>query len=793
MIRRLCGYDLNGWRDLHARNWRLAPDGEEIPERHAGAALLLPDVIRADLDHDGWIGGEQAAMAPHGRGPGWGAVGAAERRRPVRDLLGTDAPPEAPELLAAAMRGMARGARIAVAAIDDLPDAEETVQENLLDALAQVRAPRRLLVWRPVLSALHWIEEHEVEDGAEIGVINHCAAGFAVQRLRIRREAGRDRDVVAPERRQGGMLIEGASGYVGLLDATTAAVAAAMPGDWRLDPRLTRAPGRLALGLPAPAEVVRLDNGRWDVLQAITPPPPPPLVLPAEALSLLSGCTTVLVETLTEGPVRAALLDGIAQSLGRAPQDTPREGPALGALAAAERLERREPVYFDFLPRISTIVFDNREARNYDLIDADETLPAGEIYRSPRPARLSIPAGRAQIAVYLRKDREARPREAILTLPRPMPTDIPVTLTIEQTPASGRARIMLETETDHRRHDLDWDGATALSDEAIEEKAEGRVAAEILNAIDDPWPRLIAALQPARPIVPNRLVLPCAADLWAEGYRRNNLAQLLHLATISSRPDWKTLANAISSPQAGVYCISSDGEIPHGIDAATVAALEHCTDQAMRDAFDRSVRDRRDALKFLTWQFRRCPEALVEPLLALWRNPNAGALPSPPPARVLQYQAVGRIVRSPALELEALGILLDRPFNDWLVRDETACMAFILSRSETAAARLSRDDLERLSGHAVRSLDHCRAERLRYMMYPIRLIGGLLRWREVEPFALVVGDDPCAAHLDQALERALEALMAAPGPFSERAREACELLRKALKGQGRPDILASLN
>jgi hypothetical protein len=55
---------------------------------------------------------------------------------------------------------------------------------------------------------------------------------------------------------------------------------------------------------------------------------------------------------------------------------------ARGALEAARRLTHGEPVYFDFLPQISTIILGREAARSHNLIDTRVTLPASRVYRS---------------------------------------------------------------------------------------------------------------------------------------------------------------------------------------------------------------------------------------------------------------------------------------------------------------------------------------------------------------------------------------------------------------------------
>ena len=108
--RKLCGYDVNGWRDGVARNWIARPgDEEELGVVRIVEGAVLPEVVLAgEGKTERWIGGVQADLAPHGRGGGWGKYGAPERRKTVRSLINDETVP--PSILAAAFTGLAQGA-----------------------------------------------------------------------------------------------------------------------------------------------------------------------------------------------------------------------------------------------------------------------------------------------------------------------------------------------------------------------------------------------------------------------------------------------------------------------------------------------------------------------------------------------------------------------------------------------------------------------------------------------------------------------------------------------------------
>lgn len=745
--RKLCGYDLNGWCDRAARNWCIGPDGEEIAGAetvHFTGAVLQPSVVRTgDGRGARWIGGAQASLAPHGRGGGWGDVGAPDRRETVRALMA--APRPATQPLAAALAGLASGARVCAIALDDHPARSEDLQEALLAAVAQGRLGRGLLVWRSVLAVLGCLAEDTTllapDEGLSLGVINHVGEGFTLQKLRLRREMGRGRALFAPERRRMAQPIDSPLGYAGLFEAARAALLAGNAGprgDWA-DHLQTRA--ALALGQPARAELLRTERG--DFVQ-IDPPEAlamPPAALPPEIADKIAGCDLILFESLTSGSLRDTLVDPLRAVCGGALIDLPEDIIARGALEAARRHDEGEPVYFDFLPQISTIVLGQEGARSHDLIDPEATLPAGRIYRSAEPAKFAIQAGQAEFSVHLRKELAPWPRKARVEIGAPVSDIVPVSLSVEQAPAAGRARLLIDAPKLSRQFTIDWEGATE---------------------VHRPWEDLVAELDGPAPTIPKRLVLPCGMDLWEDSPAGQGLTSLLAQNVRCPQIDWKGLADKLSARKLRRSCISSDGEIPDEVPAQSRADLDALTERALAELEDRLAgrSDSRDnhALKFLTWQFRRAPDAIPAMLLDAWQDRAAGrkhpfALSEA--SWVLIYQGLGRTCRSEDDERLAVARLFARPVEDWSYRQETAAAAFLLSRSDTAPLLLRRAEVEQL---ARRVLIEFAAEHetdyTRFNYAPF-LLGGLLRWRLKEPNALVEGLDPLADALSDAIKKTL--------------------------------------
>ncbi len=735
-MRKLCGYDLNGWRDSAARNWILLSDGEE---REVSSSVIDGGIFGvvvetgAKTDH-GLVGGAQASISPHGLGAGWGVVGAAGRRLRVTDLLKGD--PSIPHLTAA-LKGMSSGASFGIASLDDHGETGELLQEHLLAALRKAKVSTPLLVWRSVLATLFAIEGGMVEEGQSVGVVSQAEEGVTVQRLRIRRERSHGETVLAPERRSTGKLIHSDWGYRGLAKMAMDAVARASLLD-RIDHlEWARSNGRLALGFQADPEALRQGNGDWHVLrppQAIDHAHIPALPdLRADA----DGCDIVLLETLSTGLIREAFHTEVTHRVGRDVVLLPENSIAEAALLAARRLSRRDPIYFDFLPQISTIVQRRDAVENFDLVDSDETLPAGEMYRSPKPAKLAIQAGQDRFSIFLRKETSERPRKAEVNIGAKVDHTVPVELWVEQSPASGRAKILVHSQEFGHQFQVDWDAATEL---------------------EQSWETLIEGFQRPAPTIPGRLVLACGIDAWNDSPRGDGLLTLLERNAEQAVVDWAALANRLSARPGGRYAISSDGAVPSGVDPISLSRLDRLVGRALEEV-RRGLKGEAvgtQSMRFLTWQFRRCPSDVSAWLLEAWDKEIRGHPIFTQGAHwKLAYQGLGRVASNQHFELQAIHKILGKTVDQWKWQKETAAMAFLLSRSETAPRLLTRKDVERLARRVLREFEENLGSTYTRFQYAPMLLVGLLRWRLVDPFALVEGQDPVADKLVRAVEKTL--------------------------------------
>ena len=202
----------------------------------------------------------------------------------------------------------------------------------------------------------------------------------------------------------------------------------------------------------------------------------------------------------------------------------------------------------------------------------------------------------------------------------------------------------------------------------------------------------------------------------------------------------------------GQYCISSDGHFPAEIVQEDIERFDTLTDQAMEVTRSRLAGETgpgtkdNGALKFLTWQFRRCPSEVATWLMdCIETFERSHPFVRHQASWILVYQGLGRIVRGDDTERRVMAMLLSSDIEGWVWNRQSACMAFMLSRSDTAPSLLSRADVERLARRAIADFRRNIGEEYTMFNYAPFLLAGLLRWRLKNPTALVSGIDPLAA------------------------------------------------
>lgn len=791
-MKRLVGLDLNGRFDLAARDW--AAEGEDEEEEGATPQIRLirggtAAAVVVTLDNRR-VAGPQAALAPHGRGDGWGdPLGRAHRRRPLADAIDRHGLGEGDrDDLRAARLALARGADGLVAAVPDHPGFAESAQAGLIAALSLPRSPARLL-WRPVAAFLDLMDRGLIDrtaPGRRYRILVHDPAGIEDQVLTLRADPDHPGHF-APQRDGAGRL-HPVAGLDTLFTRADALVRAANPGlpwgrceDSRLGPRLVT--GEAAPGM---TEVLRHRNSGWLMARA-------PDLLPG-ALGLTEATIPVPEQEVAAtflcspiaAPLAGALADALSGHLGPVTPAGP-EAVARGCLLAARLIERGLPHYFDRLEPIAIAVLRGTEPAFEHLIPPDAVVPANREHVSPelggflwgrgkRAAEFYVLKGRDEIR-HWRAEKEDAPGR-----------DMPVALRIRQTPGQSWARLTVAS------HDweplqrspvaLDWEGLAPLN----------LTPAEVLDKLRRP-----------PPTVPNIIIEAPHIDLWlGSDWAGNGLAATLARDELRGHPAgagrWSELLSRPrrhpDPPRERFWLVGTDGslpaDLPGDVHEGFTQALDRLAAEALSATPRRPLRDN-ELMRALTWCFALCPvpvqEAILDALEAEERDRPHPLLAPAHAIRVLR-QGAGRAVTG-ADRLARLFACLERaPFNN----DTINALAMALSRREEAPQALTRDLIDRFLDRLGEEL----IDRIRRRDFKLRFrntlsaIAGLFRWRVREPHALLAAQDRVAERLRETLVRAQDLLHRSDVAQRQQKLDQIAAIIAYLDGAGDPDILRML-
>jgi len=741
MQKKLCGIDLNGVQDYAARNWVKAPSGEDEFVEHVNLGSTRSSIIDLNIPKGfPFIGGVQAELAPHGRGDGYGsAIGDPKHRTYLSDII-KDENPDA-EKLQAAILGITPPADYAICGIPDSAHTTEAYREALLFALRRAKFKNPLLVWRSVLVCLAAVERDITTRPCSVGIISHSNSGLDIQTLELKFYRYQNQDILVPERKSLGYGLTTNLGYDSLFDEALKNLQS-ISADPFLDVTQSRNIAELGLGRNARSELLRSRTGLW---KEVTPPAS--LKLASLGLeehtetirSYLQSCDIILFETFTEGRLQSQIQSSIESIIGRDVDLLHDDAIAKAALFAADRYANDIPIYFDFLPQISTIVQKGRDPKNHDLINQSEKMLAGAVYRSKDPAIFGTQAGQTEIEVYLKKEEVERPRKATISLPYAANSVHSVSVYVEQTPAQGKASIQINSVDLNLSQLIDFQEAEEL---------------------DETWEDLLTNIKVGSVPIPERMVKPARIENWEDGYEEG-LESIVKREVQKKFPDWDALEAKIGG------AVSSDGELPENISLSTEQALTELTEKAFAHVQARlsgHVSSDNKSLRFLTWQYKRCPQKICENLLNIWRHHgdksfNHTFLVSKSSSWVLIFQGVGRAVYEPEIEQKALRELIKKPIETWEWQAQTACASFLLSRSKTAHEFLDPSLVSILLDRVKLEFTNSVKTSYHTFRYTPFLLAGLLRYRHKNRDFLVPGIDPVADEILTLIDIAKEDLV----------------------------------
>ena len=798
-MKKLLGLDINGWRDfviqIPGKNLSSTKDKNKAQLIDCGVDSAIIRASSGKLGKEEIIVGGQTHLAPHGKGEGWGEIGNQKYRILVRELLQKLEKDQSKQFqLTKLISHYGSNYDYGVFSIDDVLQSTENFRGFVLSIMAGAKIGKPLLVWRPILSALYAIQKGIInESHKSIGVVCHSPQGFSIQNLTILEEKIQGTNLLIPKRYFNGHLLKSSLGYNCLRKKAEAEIEN-LPNENSGLAIALHCTTKLALGMKSQPEFFRLPNGSWN---SITPPAELTLSEFERFDSYnLQDVDLVIFETLTEGKIRKKIESHLKKSvLNPKVKVLSKTAIVEGALEAAHRLSNEIPIYYDFLPQIQTIVWDENEqkAKEEGLIDKESVkgLPAGKVYHSAKPQILGISSGQEKIDIYFRKELSKEkgsdenydsPRKSAINFP-PSKKNAAVKVRVEQAPASGRAKIVLESPVLFGQKIVDWDKA---------------------DKIDLKWEKIIEDMNNGSPTIPDRLVLEATKDLWDDEFNRLGLRSLMKREIHSHNPDWKILANKLNHRIDNKYCISSDGEFPSELCQNDKDLFYEFHSKALDITLKRTDRNfvlnDNHALRFLTWSFKLCQNEVTQEMLKALEEP-IGNHPFiwDKGNRRLIYQGLGRtLYQKEDIKLVFMH-LLNIPTNNWNFLNHVACAAFLISRRDSALEVLDRANIEKLAeigAKLLRKSSQSKNIRSNTILYPPYLMAGILRMRTKNVGDLIYREglkkfDPAAKEMFEAIKFALP-IMKLKAKMSPRFKILVGVLEEVLKcleGKGRPDIL----
>ncbi len=794
MKKRISGVDVNGWRDVAARDWD--PDESESTTEETVVLEGGTGSVAVKQTSKTWVGGPQAALAPHGRGGGWGnQIGSTDLRIDLANVcedFTLDPANCHDDALRAAVDALSRAAEDVVVAVPDIPAFGEAAQGKVLDLFRGQRRSHRLL-WRPVAAFLHALKMGDISANAEscvFRILIHVGSGLEVQTLRLRRDA-EHLEHLAPERDGFGSTTFGQLGLRNLAERAQQIVISKNPVLAEGSCERSRLGLNLLCGVAEPSdrEILRHNNGNWLEVKA-------PDIAPEDLFSNLDatdlaeiksaeGIAATFLLTPLADPFKAALTKLLAPNV---PNFRLLEWEAIasGCLIAGRIIDRGLPHYFDRLTPIGLAVMDARtgEPQFEDLIGTNVTLPANREYVSPPFQSLEWQQGKREIEFYILKgDAEVRHWQVSQEV---LPSrNVKVELRLRQTPGQSWARLSLTSP--------DWEPL---------QRAQISLDWATLTPVDATPSEVLEKLRTPPPPIPLRIAESAHAVLWNGNEKFQGVLAALKGVDRRGRIVPKQIASAVSrpwrDPVSGIryWAVGTDGILPKGISTENLKlfanALRQCEAEVLSATPLIPLSDN-EALKCLTWVFTLCPETIQNVIVDALEADSFGRkhfLLGGAMGRItVLTQGAGRVVTGPDR--------LRRLLNVFASRDQNAntlnALSMILSRRQEAPKALTLELVEKIAVHLANELVAL-TEKLSFQIRfrnALSALAGLFRYREVDRYALLANRDSTAKKLLVNVEK-VEALLACSRVQVKNFEAKMKILasiREYLNGGGDPDIL----
>lgn len=765
------GFDLNGLWDFVAEG-----DGENEPVlKDLG---IRGSMVRLATDQAGtgkpnrWIGGPQAALAPHGRGSGWGKeIGAAENRVFWTDVLNAIASdtltPAQSEAVNVFLDGLVDEPSSAHVAVPDAWSFDEPARDRLLRLLSQTRRLRATLLWRPIAGILGWLEEpldrrgFQPAPGMRIGVLSLMSGGIQFADAKLIREGWRDGDLWVPERSVAGLEVRQGLGGEVMVEERRLDIASRMQEVDQATVSVANAPWRAAVGQRPGFELVRLPNRSW---RRVPDSATPRIAIshrdvPEEFRERVASAEALIVE----GPMAGneGWAQAVLQAIGgpKVPAwHGGRELVAQGCLTAALRTAAGAPVYYDFLPQLEINALVGGEPRFVELVPKHERLLGGAVYRGAAPGEFSIGKGATRPVFYLFKEDLPKGRKAEVDLPEEADREHRIFVSVEQSPGQGFAQVRVTSdsfETLRRRPiELDWSTMELVEQtkEEILESLSGQGGLSYPDAVSTPGhPFLWYPGHPKGDLLDQLRVYlerPLIRATKIDALTHKNLKILRDRFSKSEKPHFVARKIGVACDEIhSRHPLSGDGSIPNTQDDLSIdeiagelldAALIKAENELKLVIECNSLRKNeelvRDLVGFLTWCFWRCPISVTNVLLEVYEGHSDVSI-----HHILYREGLGRVLHT-SEEMNRYFEIMDWNLQSTknLVSSEFAALSRMLSTCPQAAETLRKATAnmvlqDTITLLAAVNLEPRQSAYKKKFKNALRALAGLLRHRRIRP------------------------------------------------------------
>jgi hypothetical protein len=782
----LLGLDLNGF-------WDFVAEGTDVGEVVLKDLGVHGSFIRIVVDPAKWVGGSQAALAPHGKGPGWGKIGASENRISIQEMLdgliSAESRAEHVAAMSDVLASFADDVRSMVVAVPDVPTFDEAAQDRYLRLLRSSSRTRSSLLWRPMAAILGWLQDKatargiSLTDGMRLGILSFTGTGVQVADAKLIRMNHNGTDLWVPERSKVGLEATGIWSQRHGIQVAAEAMARQLGIDTNSVLGAINAPWREGVGLSPMFELARLPNRTWQRVPKVPLPTTTldPEDLPQAMRERLQDIDCLLIEgpSSKNRPLVEAVLGAIGRSANLAHYVAPQGAVARGCLEAASRAQAGVPVYYDFLPQLEINALVKDQPQFVELIPKDQRLLGGTVYEGMAPADFAIGKGATSLTFYLFKEGFPNGRKAEVPLPYRANDQHRIRVSVEQSPGQGFARVRIGSDSfeaiRQRPLDLDW---------------------SLMEIVNDTRQEILAALEKRSGLTYPDTVIHLGHPLhWHPSHRAGNLIEQLedycrqplfngtsinqdaHAALKTLRGRFSRAENpAFVARNMDIVCedlgsyraLSSDGSLPQAsgdievpfvasklLKAALSKAAGELDQMVSLWGLNANPSLVGDLIGFSSWCFWACPPSITSFLFQVYE----GIFDFPVNSTMLR-EGVGRVIHEQdQVRRYFLAIDAKLAANDALKASEFAALGRVLGGCPDAANHLPPRTADRIlqetCNHLVEENEKPREEAYkRKFKFALLMLAALLRHRCVRANFL----DPehrAAQHLLEILNEAV--------------------------------------